>query len=282
MPSELRFCRNCGFRLGTGSADLDETRGFGSGTVSAPIAKKKSRRKMSGMAWIFVGLLVFFIGAAAFTAIISPMRQHVSRVNAPMNKSYTGVEGWEKAEFGPGVMFDSVSLPDGPADKAGLVGGDVIIKFDNQFVENEDQINKLMVSTPPGKTVDIEYMRDGETHKTQLTTIDEGEFKRLRNAFEERPEGRATFGYSTGDAERVEIPGTKLFGVKLGELTPSRAADIAGVKEDDIVIEFDGAPIRTKGELYMRVRRALPYSTINLVVIRNGEKMEIPVKLGGS
>lgn len=282
MPSELRFCRNCGFRLGTSSADLAGPGGFGSGTVSAPMTKKKSRRKMSGMAWVFVGLLVFFIGAAAFTAIISPMRKHVSSVSASVNKSYTGVEGLENAEIGPGVTFDSISLPGGPADKAGLVGGDVIMKFDGQFVENEDKINELMISTPPGKIVDIEYIRDGETHKTQLTPISEGEFKRLRNAFENRPEGRATFGYSTGDAERVEIPGTKMFGVKLGELTPSRAADIAGVKEGDIVIEFDGAPIRTKGEFYMRVRRALPYSTIKLVVMRNGEKMEIPVKLGGN
>ncbi len=282
MPSELRFCRNCGFRLGNGSADVDATVRFGSGAVSAPAVKKKSRRKMSGMAWVFVGLLIFFIGAAAFTAVISPMRQHVSNIHVTEKRSYTGVDNWENAEIGPGVTFESVSLPGGPADKAGLVGGDIIVSFDNQRVQNEDQMNKLMANTPEGKTVEIEYVRDGEPHKTQLTTISESEFERIQETFNRRPEGRATFGYSTGDAERVEIPGTMLFGVRLGELTPSRAADIAGVKEGDIVIEFDGAPIRTPGELHMRVRRALPYSTIKLLVMRNGEKLEIPVKLGGS
>ncbi len=250
--------------------------------MSAPLAKKKSRRKMSGMAWIFVGLLVFFIGAAAFTAIISPMRQHVSNVNVSVKKSYTGVDNWENVEIGPGVTFDAVSLPDGPADKAGLVGGDVIVSFDGQRVQNKDEMNKLMVSTPPGKTVDVEYVRDGEPHKTQLTTISEAEFARMRDAFEHRPEGRAYFGYGTSDTERVEIPGTRMFGVVLGDITASRAADIAGVKEGDVVIEFDGTPIRTPDELHMRVRRALPYSTIKLVVMRNGEKLEIPVKLGGN
>jgi S1-C subfamily serine protease len=46
------------------------------------------------------------------------------------------------------------------------------------------------------------------------------------------------------------------------------------------VIEFDGVPIRTPEEFLMRVRRALPYSTVPLVVMRDGQKLEIPVKLG--
>ena len=287
MPSELRFCRNCGFRLGEGLAEYTETVRFGSdrgamtpNAVSAPMAKKKKRR-MSGMAWVFIGLLVFFIGAAAFTAIISPMRRHVPTVSISTNKSYTGVDGWENAEDGSGVTFDSVNLPDGPADKAGLVGGDVIVSFDGRRVQNKDEMTKLMVNTPIGKTVDIEYVRDGETHKTQLTTISEEQFEELRDRFENRPEGRAYFGYDTGDAERVPIPGTKQFGVKLNSLTPSRAADIAGVKAGDIVVKLDDVPIRTSEEFRMRARRALPYSTIKLTVLREGQEVEIPVKLGG-
>lgn len=288
MPSELRFCRNCGFRLGDGVAEYTETVRFGDqrgplapGSVSAPVPVKK-RRKMSGMAWVFVALLVFFIGAAAFTAIISPVRHRVSTINVAAKQSYTGTSGWDNAEIGPGATFQAVNLPGGPADKAGLVGGDVIINFDGQPVMSEDDMDKVMANTPPGKKVKVVYMRDGEVHETELITINQGEFERLQNEYRNRPEGRAEFGYSNSRAERVEIPETKMHGVKLGSITPSRAADIAGVHEGDIVIEFDGAPIRTTDELLMRVRRALPYSTIKLVVMRNGEKLEIPVKLGGS
>ena len=288
MPSELRFCRNCGFRLGEGLAEYTETVRFGSdrgplvpGTVSAPMPKKKKRR-MSGMAWVFVGLLIFFIGAAAFTAIISPMRERIPVVHVTTKKSYTGVANWENPDNGPGVTFDSVNVPGGPADKAGLVGGDVIVSFDGQPIQNEDDMTKLMTRTPEGKTVEVVYLRDGESHTTQLTTVSEGELERLEEVFSNRPEGRATFGYETGEAERVEIPGTKIHGVRLGELTPSRAADIAGVKEGDVVIAFDGIPIRTTDEFLMRVRRALPYSTIKLMVMRGAEKVEIPVKLGGN
>lgn len=294
MPSELRFCRNCGFRLGEGVAEYTETvrfdgaqAGMVPGAVSVPSVVKK-RRRMSGMAWIFVALLVFFVGAAAFTAVIAPRSQNgrTIRFTPPAEvRSFVGVSGFNNLEDTQGVTFECVDAPDGPADKAGLVGGDIITRFDGQEIHDEDQMSDLMVATPIGKTVDVEYLRDGEKKKTKLTTVSEEEFKRLGTLFDKRPEGRGQFGYEDGDAERVEIPGTKLHGVKLNDILQSRPADLAGIKDGDIVIEFDKIPIRTRKEFLMRVRRALPYSTVNVVVMRGEEgkpleKIEIPVKMG--
>lgn len=281
MPSDLRFCRNCGFRLAdsmgayTGTSEVATT----SGALPA-----KKRRRMSGLAWLFVGLLVFFIGAAAFTALVSPVRQRVGVVSrgGPVVKSYIGIDEFQDTE--QGVMLNCVSVPGGPADKAGLMGGDLIVSFDGQKAQNEDQMDDIMLKTPIGKTVDVEYIRDGEKKTTKLTTISQDEHRRLNKEFERRPEGRAQFGYEDGDAERVLVPGTNIYGVRLDTILRSRPADIAGVKEGDIVIEFDGVPIRTPDEFLMRVRRALPYSTVNLVVMRGEgdvkEKVEIPVKMG--
>ena len=123
-------------------------------------------------------------------------------------------------------------------------------------------------------------MRDGETRNTKLTTISRDEFKRLDEAFRNRPEGRGQFGFEDGDTEVVEIPGTKMHGVRLDRIYQSRPADMAGIKQGDVVIEFDGVPIRTPDELVMRVQRALPYSTVKVVVMRGPEKLEIPVKMG--
>ena len=272
MPSELRFCRNCGFRLGLG----EPSQQFGQ-SASAPLAAPKKRRR-SGMTWIFVGLLVFFVGAAAFTAIINPVRNNMTVVKNPVIKAYVGVDGWDTVENG--VTFGSIDAPGGPADRAGLVGGDVITKFDGQDVRDEDQMDELMTRTPIGKTVDVEYIRDGEKKTTKLTPVSQEEFRRLSREFEKRPEGRGVFGYEDGDSERVQVPGTNIYGVKLNTLLRSRPADMAGIKEGDIVIEFDGVPIRTTDEFLMRVKRALPYSTVKVVVMRGEEKLEIPVKMG--
>ncbi len=292
MPSELRFCRNCGFRLGEGVAEYTPTVRFDGTTVPArspggipaPIKKKK---RMSGITWIFIALVVFFVGAAALTALITPSRtaRGVAGITAPAPpKSYLGVDDFETVDDGDGVTFDAVTAPDTPADKAGLVGGDIITSFDGHAVHDEDQMRDLMTNTPIGKTVEVEYLRDGDKKTTKLTTISNEENRRLSALFEKRPEGRGAFGIDPGAVEQVEVPGTKIVGVKLNKILTSRPADMAGIKDGDIIITFNKIPIRTKDEFLMRVRRVIPYSTVDVELMRgedeNLEKVTIPVKLG--
>ncbi|MGH9931903.1 MAG: PDZ domain-containing protein [Pyrinomonadaceae bacterium] len=304
MPAGLRFCRNCGFRLGEGSAEYTETvrfqnappgtlprnnapnpgpYGFAGGQMSVSPRGGIGRRRgrMSGTTWMFIGLLIFFITAGGFTAIVKRIRPNFP-VKVAMNipRSYLGVDDFETADGNAGVTFANVEPPDGPADKAGLVGGDIITTVDGQPVHSDDEMTEIMRRIPIGKTVDVVYIRDGETKNTKLTTITREELNRLEEVFSNRPEGRGQFGYEDNDAERVEIPGTKMFGVQLGEILPNRPADIAGVKQGDIVVEFDGVPIRTSDEFLSRVRRAKPYSIVELVIIRNGQQTKIPVKMG--
>jgi membrane-associated protease RseP (regulator of RpoE activity) len=301
MPSELRFCRNCGYRLGEGVAEYTETVRFANGQqpvvgmppgqplattygLSSGIAgavQPKKKKRMSGMSWIFLGLLVFFIAAAAFTALITPMRDAApAGITVIAPRSFVGVSGFETVPGG--VTFDSIQTPGGPADLAGLVGGDIVTKFDGQVVTEDDDMSDLLRSIPIGKTVDVEYIRDGETKTTKLTTISREEGDRLAAAFRRRPEGRGRFGYDDGDTKIVDIPGTKIRGVQLeeGAIDPSLPADMAGIKDGDIIIEFAGIPIRTPEELVSRVRRAIPYTTVDVVVMRGTEKIVIPVKMG--
>lgn len=308
MPSGLRFCRNCGFRLGEGVAEYTPTVRFQNGhqgvaagirqtgsqhplatsygLSGAPITQSgglpaRRRRKVSGMTWIFLSLLVFFICAGVFTAVFTPARRGFGGagfVTATAPQSFFGVSGFEDADGG--VTFDNVEPAGSPADKAGLVGGDVITTYDGQKVDDEDRMAELLRATPIGHTVDVVYIRDGETKTTKLTTISKQDADKLTTAFRRRPEGRGQFGYDSGDSKRVEVPGTKIFGVQLEEISQSRPADLAGVKQGDIVIEFDGVPIRTPEELESRVRRTIPYSTVEVVLIRGTEQMKIPVKMG--
>lgn len=307
MPAGLRFCRNCGFRLGEGTAEYTETvrfqnappgtrpvnnapnmgaYGFPGGPMSIPQqgAIGKRRRRISGTSWMFIGLLIFFITSGVLTALVKQIPRGV-RVGRgvptfAIPKSYAGVNDFETADGDIGVTFKYVKAPGSPADKAGLVGGDIITEFDGQSIHSDDDIDGLLVRTPIGKTVDVVYIRDGETKNTKLTTISEDELTRLSNEFEKRSEGLGRFGYDDDEAERVEIPGTKIFGVQLNKIEPSLPADMAGLKNGDIVIEFDGKPIRTPEEFRARVRRAIPYQSIDVVVMRGGEKITIPVKLG--
>jgi hypothetical protein len=122
MPSDLRFCRNCGFRLPQSMANYG-----GAGQYSAsdelptvtplPVPPPKKKRRFSGMSWIFVGLLVFFVAAAAFTAIVAPKRNSSSFgvTQVPVVKSYIGIDEFDSTD--EGVIIKSVNTPGGPADK---------------------------------------------------------------------------------------------------------------------------------------------------------------------
>jgi len=310
MPAGLRFCRNCGFRLGEGSAEYTETVRFQNGhpgvgmrpgttsphqsvvtsyglsgaSVTGTAGQLCRRRhRISGMTWIFLGLLMFFVTAGVCTALFAPHRSvfvgpGTFSVPAAPPRSYFGVNGFESTDGG--VTFADVEPPGSPADKAGLVGGDIITSFDGHPVEESDEMIELLQSTPIGATVDVTYTRDGQTKTTKLTTISKQDSDRMGEAFRNRPEGRGLFGYQDDEVERVAIPNSNVYGIKLGTVDQSRPADLAGIKKGDIIIEFDKIPIRTRAELLSRVRRALPYTTVNVKVIRDGQEVTIPVKMG--
>ena len=235
---------------------------------------------MSGMSWLFIGLLVFFVAAAAFTAVVSPRRRGSNiQFTAPLPpRSYVGVSPFDTTEGG--VIFDNVEAPGTPADKAGLVGGDVITSFDGQAVHSDDEMMSILGRTPIGKTVDVVFLRDGETKTTKLTTVSKEEYDRLMKVFNSRPEGRGQFGYDDDETERVAIEGTKTFGIKVNSILQSRPADLAGIKNGDIITEFGDTPIRTAEELRARIRRAIPYTTVDVTIMRGSERMVIPVKMG--
>lgn len=307
MPVELRFCRSCGSRLGEGVAEYTETvrfqngqpntatanphsqtgpYAFGSGPQAfGPAANaqmqwihKKKRKKFSGMTWLFIGLLLFFVAAGAFTAIVKPNRPGGGAAVAETPRAYVGVDQFKNGDGG--VTFDDVEPPDSPADKAGLIGGDLITSFDGHAVKTSGEITDLLRQTPIGKAVEVIYMRDGETKKTLLTPIGREELRQLERAFSKRPQGLGRFGYDDDESERVLVPGTNTYGVQLDEPSTSLPADMAGIKKGDIVIEFDKIPIRTPGELRSRVLRAIPYDTVTVVVMRDNQRLEIPVKMG--
>jgi hypothetical protein len=176
-----------------------------------------------------------------------------------------------------GVTFEQVEPAGSPADKAGLVGGDLVTTFDGQAVKSAGELMKLLAVTPVGKSVNVVYVRDGETKTTKLVTVSEDEIDRLGEQADAKTDGYVGIG---SNRERVLVPGTNIYGIQLNSVRRNNPLYIAGIKDGDIVIAFDGVPIRTDDELNARTRRAVPDSTVKVVVMRGSERLEIPVKVG--
>jgi len=297
MPREMRFCRACGHRLGEGPAEYTETTRFPNVTAQAPrvttpaylppqggpIANQanwnysqKKRRRLSGMTWILIVIAFLFVMGGAFSALRKRGIRNVPRVTVNLNRSYFGVNGFD--EVAGGVTFDNVEPPGSPADKAGLVGGDIIQTFDGHRITDEDEIMDLLRQTPIGKTVEITYLRDGELKKTQLTTMSEAEFNDLQRVYRSQPKGY--FGFESNRTTKIADPQTKTYGVRLDYVERNGPSELFGLQKGDIITAWDDVPIRTSDELLSRVRRAVPKSSVIITIMREGQQMKIPVTMG--
>jgi membrane-associated protease RseP (regulator of RpoE activity) len=300
----MRFCRLCGHRLGEGLAEYVETVRFESmpgahGTAQgnhpltgatggqttlmtpplappAPVWKPKRGKKWTWMFLVIAFFLVMMVGAPfAFRAIRDTVRESVGRFQPPPEqpRSFIGASEFSDTEGMSGALLEQ-ALPESPAARAGLLDGDIITKFDGTNVNGEDALRDVIGQTPIGKTVEVVYLRDGETQTTKLTTISSMDYH--LDAY--RPPQRGMMGID--DLDRVPLEGTKMHGVLIGDVYDNRPADLAGLKEGDIVTEFEGKPVRTPEGLSGYINLSNAGSTVKLVVYREGQRMELPVKLG--
>lgn len=305
----MRFCRMCGYRLGEGMAEYVETvrfdqmsnmHGAAQGnqplaptgaqtTLISPIAPVQppgvsSVRRRKRMKWVVVLVLLVVMlplvglgGRFAFRAIRDTARESVSRFQPPREqpRSFFGASEFGDTEGEAGALLEQ-AMPGSPAERAGLLDGDIITKFDGKPINGEDVLRELLHETPIGKTVEVVYVRDGETKSTTLTTISNQEY----DSDNFLPKERGVLGIDSDDAERVAVEGTKIHGVKLGEVYANRPADLAGLREGDIIVEFDGKPVRTPEGLDGYITAAKPASTVQVTIYRDGQRTVIPVKMG--
>ena len=228
------------------------------------------------MTWIFLGLAALFVAGFLISALRKQRPPDARNQTQSIIETSLGVSELANANDG-GVTFNNVFPPDSPADKAGLVGGTAC---DGHAVRNIDDIASLLGQTPAGKKIEVTYLRDGETRKALLTTISHDQFELLAQSFENRPAGNGSLGFQDTETKIVRVAGKNVSGVKMNVLSASGPAALAGIQTGDVVTEFDGVPIRNRGEFLMRVRRAIPYSTVNVIVVRGTQQLEIPVKMG--
>ena len=71
-------------------------------------------------------------------------------------------------EFTGEGMKIGVVLPDSPAEKSGLLKGDIIVKFEGTPIKSLTDYSNALKTKQPGDVVTIEYIRDGENKTVQL------------------------------------------------------------------------------------------------------------------
>jgi hypothetical protein len=89
--------------------------------------------------------------------------------------------------------------------------------------------------------------------------------------------GRARDVYlgSIPDMSAPEIPGVRLTGVR-----GDSPADKAGLKAGDIIVEFDGKPVKDLYQYTEAMQARQPGDTVKIIVLREGTRVELTATLG--
>jgi serine protease Do len=156
-----------------------------------------------------------------------------------------------------GVLISDVQAG-GPAAKAGLRRGDVVLSIEGKMVQSTGQLRNLVAASPVGKAVRVEFMRGGE-RKTISVTLDRLPEERGREpAGAVQPEdslGIAVAPLEGGTRQKLSAPAT-LNGLVVTGVAAGSPAARAGLEEGDVIVEADKKPVSKPQDLAERFREA--------------------------
>jgi S1-C subfamily serine protease len=202
---------------------------------------------------------------------------------SPAGKSYLGVlvGPAPKDAARTGAVVRAVAA-DGPAAKAGLKKGDLIVKVGAKEVKDPKAVVEAVAGHKGGEKVVLHILRDGKEQTVEATLADQpgpamspflgrsaqprGSFLGVR-ASDLTAEGKGKLGV---DAAK---------GAVIMEVLPETPAAKAGLQKDDVITEMNGKPVANGEELRTAVQQADASKDVTVKVVRGKDVKEFKVRL---
>jgi len=162
---------------------------------------------------------------------------------------------------------------DGPADKAGIEAGDIIVKVDGKAVEKSGDLPRIVGGTKPGSRSTLQVFRRGGL-KDLAVTVAEFESERPQRRAEAEPGGapqatKSALGITISelsDAQRREL--RLRGGVRVDAV--EGAAARAGLREGDIILSIDNTEIADARQFSAAASKADKSRAVS-VLVRRGD-----------
>jgi serine protease Do len=169
-------------------------------------------------------------------------------------------------------------VQDGPADRAGLRTGDVIVNFDGQSIESHDDLPWLASIAGIGRTVDVAVLREGHprTVKVKLESMPDP------SAPAPRLQGRRDGGASSTVGLTLETLGEDNArqagldgGATIVRVDPGSPAAAVGLRRGDVVVEVDGEPVSRAEDVARRLDAVRKGDVVRLLVLRGETRSHV-------
>jgi serine protease Do len=150
-----------------------------------------------------------------------------------------------------GVLATDVE-PNSPAAKAGIVRGDVILRFDGEKVDAASRLRNLVASAGANKVVHVDVLRNGQPKTIDVTlgTLqgkDDGKGK-VGAPHDERGAQQPLVGVSVEPLspelrQRLNVPERIQQGIVVTRVAPGSEAEEGGLRPGDVIIEVNRQPV---------------------------------------
>jgi serine protease Do len=185
-----------------------------------------------------------------------------------------------------GAMLSSVT-PGKPADKAGLLAGDVIVEFNGRPVADSDSLVDMVVNTKPGTSVPITVYRKKQK-KSMNITVEELDLETEQGLQAQRR------------GEPIEEPTATGFGMEVGPITPDIARELelprnrggavvvnvdrnspafnAGIRPNDVILEVNQEEVANVSQVQRALQRAAAGQPVFMLIWRDGESRFVTLR----
>ncbi|MGC4404907.1 DegQ family serine endoprotease [Methyloversatilis sp. MC4-4] len=167
----------------------------------------------------------------------------------------------------------------GPADKAGLQAGDVILSVDGRAVSDSFDLPKVIGNLAPGKTVKMKVWRQGAERDLSATLGEQSdsEVAALDEGGRDSGPIRDRLGLAVRPLTGAE---SQQLGVNRGLIVADAggAAAQAGIQPGDAILAVNGQPVGSAEELARLVEKAK--GRIALLIQRGDNRLFVPIRAG--
>jgi serine protease Do len=174
-----------------------------------------------------------------------------------------------------GALVSNVES-DGPADKAGIEAGDVILKFDGKAIDRSLELPRFVGATKPGSRVPITVWRKGKNVDLQVTVAElalpTATFARRGEETPKAAPAANALGLAVSDIAAERLKELRLRGGVLVESVNGAAAN-AGIRAGDIVLSLNNVDVHNSKHLNEIVSRIDLKKNI-AVLVRRGDQTE--------
>jgi serine protease Do len=194
----------------------------------------------------------------------------IQQVNAQLADSF----GLDRPR---GALVGQV-IAEGPAEKAGVKPGDIILSVDGRPVERSDQLPSMVSAITPGKDAKVEVWRDrtAKTLSVKVGVLEEDPVQKVSNTKTEEPVKADKLGLSVRPLGTDERKTAETDGYLLVEDVTGPAAE-AGVRPGDVILGVNGKPVKSLAELKNATSSG---KVAALLLERGGDTIFLPIKIG--